>query len=344
MILYTTDANRWRDDTIRACRFIPPHLLAAERDLMPQKWFAYRFATPWQATQHFADLYREGFKSYNRVHKDIHEAEKCMALPARIFTHPNHYLTQLWQARQRADALGLPYELLIEFGFEFAGRRKRQRTPTPLQLFPSEEAAEAWWSELNKFLEMRLPIALSTLAGAPQYRTEHYRGLPAQDDFRAAIVDHVTESTGLWSSKVGAACIRERFLPLEIGIELVPENQRASVLSDIERDQDLGMLMPQPLEELPPLSFLPSCTGLPAARDPSSGLCMACPNAESCSNLVRAVNGEMVSRHGSVSPVKDAQDRKRREGTKNRVRAYRARQREAQFLAEPEAVLFTGDM
>jgi hypothetical protein len=338
MTLYATDANQWRDDTIRACRFIPPHVLAAERDLMPKKWFAYRFATPWHATQHFADLYREGFKSYNRFHKDALEAEKCKALPSRIFTHPNHYLTQLWQARQRADALGLPYELLIEFGFEFAGRRKRRRTPTPLQLFPTEEAAEAWWSELTKFLEMRLPVALSGLAGAPQYRTEHYRGLPAQDDLRAAIVDHVSEFTGLWSSKVGAVCVRERFLPLDTGIELVPENQRASVLSDIERDQELGMLVPEPLEKLAPLSFLPSCIGLPAARDTSSDACQACPNAESCGNLVKAVCGEMVRTYGSISPVKDAQDRKRRVGTRDRVRAYRARQREAQSLAEPGAV------
>ncbi len=105
MSLYPDNPEQWRNDTISACRFIPPHVLAAERDLVPKKWFAYRFATPWQATQHFADLYREGFKNYNRVHKDIIEAEKCKALPLRIFSHADRYLTQLWQARQRAMRL-----------------------------------------------------------------------------------------------------------------------------------------------------------------------------------------------------------------------------------------------
>jgi hypothetical protein len=67
MSLYPENPEQWRYYTINACRFIPPHLLAAERDLMTKKWFGYRFATPWQATQHFADLYREGFKNYTGI-------------------------------------------------------------------------------------------------------------------------------------------------------------------------------------------------------------------------------------------------------------------------------------
>ncbi len=327
MTLYATDANQWRDDTIRTCRFIPPHLLAAERDLMPKKWFAYRFATPWQATQHFADLYREGFRNYNRYHRDREAAETCKGLPLRIFSQASGTLTQLWMARQRADELGLPYELLIEFGFDFAGRRKRRMSPAPLQLFPSDNAGPAWAAELEKFLETRLPAALARLDEAPQYRIEHYQALPMQDEFRAHIVDYVLNGPGNWATKVGAVCVRERFLPLEAGIDLVPEGQRASVRSDIERDEELGMLPSVPKVELKPLSFTPTCFGIPGARNASSELCAKCPVSDRCSNVGRAVAAELINKDGSVSPVKHAQDETRKASQNERQARRRARLR-----------------
>jgi len=342
MTLFPTDAYQWRDATINTCRLIPPRLLAAERDLVSKKWFAYRFATPWQATRHFADLYREGFKRYIRFNRDCEEAEKCKGLPSRIFSHANHYLTQLWQARQRADELGLPYELLIEFGFEFAGRRKRRRAPTPLQLFPSEEAGPAWAAKLETFLEMRLPAALAKMTEAPQYRTEHYKGLPVQDEFRAHVSDYILNAPGSWSGKVGAVCARERFLPMQTGIELVPEQQRAIVLSDIEQDQELGMLSPAPTVELKPLSLMPGCFGLLGARDCSSEVCNNCAVTERCGKLVAAVTADMTSKHGNVSPVKVEQDRKRTEGTRKRVAKHRAKQRALAAPNGPEPLLLAG--
>lgn len=120
MSFYSNTLAQRLDDTIEVMRLVMPDVLEREREVAHKKWFAYRFMSPLAATKHFAELYSKGFKAYIRFNRDRDEAELRQGLGQNIFHKPGRSLTELWHARQRADELGLPYELLIEFGFEFA--------------------------------------------------------------------------------------------------------------------------------------------------------------------------------------------------------------------------------
>jgi len=177
MLASHQSSQSWHRDTVEMSRLIMPDVIERERELAHSKWFPYRFISPLRATKHFADLYRDGYKAYVRANVDAETSEKVKGLSLQIFNKPTGNLTQLWKARQRADDLGVPYELLISFGFLFASRRTWKNPPRPVQLFGTKESEVAWPAEFNKYRDEHLPLALDGLSGPAQYRTENYRGL-----------------------------------------------------------------------------------------------------------------------------------------------------------------------
>lgn len=335
MTSYSTSRREWLVDTLETMRIVMPDVLARERELAHTKWFAYRFMTPLAATKHFAAVYRNGFKAYVRIHSDLEESERRHGLGLRIFEKPSGSLTELWQARQRADALGLPYELLVEFGFHFAGRYTWRHAPRPIQLFGSKKSDVAWSLEVSKFMEDRLPLATSRLSDLPQYRNENYRHLPVQVEFRSHLLDHIRHSPKLWSARLAGPCIEKRHLPLLKAIKLVPPDQRRRVISDLRDQLECGSVTPAPVERLPEIAFVPACFGMVAAQEASSSRCAICPFLVKCRSIGNVGSTEMLSRHGSVSPVKDDRDSKRKEG--QRRRTQRCRDKKAATLAASAA-------
>jgi len=303
--------------------------LAAERDLANKKWFGYRFMSPLALTMHFAELYIEGVRAHVHMHCDAELAENVRGLATNIFSEPSGSLTQLWRARQRADALGVPYDLLIEFGFNFASRRKWRRTPRPVQLFGTKKSDFAWEVEFEKFRKERYPLALVELQGLPQYQSENYDGLPAQDDLRAALVELISRTSGSWSTTIGRHCIGTRHLPLEETLKLVPEEMRDGVMSDINRDLELGLLEPAQSETLPMIAYAPACCGIPATRDVNLEPCQSCRFAQQCGALADKVASVLQQRAGSTSPVENAAIAKRRESDRRRQQRHRKRRAEA---------------
>jgi len=162
--------------------------------------------SPLAATRLFPDLYRKGVKAYVREHRDIEEPEKANGIADNIFSQASGSLTQLWQARQKADELGAPYDTLVDFGFYFVGRRRWRSTPRPIQLWGSKNSDVAWHLEIEKYLEDR--VALSGMPLLPQYQSENYRGLPVQDEFREYVLEDLKTRRGNWSTKIANACVR----------------------------------------------------------------------------------------------------------------------------------------
>jgi hypothetical protein len=337
MSSYSNSSAERLDDTIEAMRLVMPDVLEREREVADKKWFAYRFMSPLAATKHFAELYRKGFKAYIRFNRDHDEAELRQGLGQKIFHKPGRSLTELWHARQRADELGLPYELLIEFGFEFGRKGGWKNPPRPMQLFGSAESDTAWPLEIEKFLEDRLPLAVDRFADLPQYRVENYRHLPVQDEFRAYLVDHLSASTKPWAFRLTGPCIGNRHLPLLLAIKLAPKDQRRRIMTELRLELESDLFVETPKVSLPKIAFVPACFGL-VASDPAISPCASCPFTGYCQHMSKAVSAEMIKRHGSVSGLKDERDEKRKAGQRRRTARCRAKKKAANLVSSPAAI------
>lgn len=333
---YSSLEDRVRDN-ITALRLVMPEVLLRERERAHTKWYAYRFMSPLQATTLFADLYRKGFQRYVSVHRDIHDADAAQGLSSRLFGAPNRSLTEVWNARQRADELGLPYNLLIDFGFHFAGRRTRKRAPRPGQLFDSGEAGIAWPLELGKWIVDPLHYEVQRL-NMPQYRHENYRSFPVQREFHDYILESIVERVSAWGPKLAHHCVSRRHLPISRAIKVVPKGARKSAIRHI-RDE-LGLISEQNGEmvHLPDIALAPACFGLPFATDETSPECMVCPLAGRCSLAGSAATKHMLDRYRSVSPLQQDQKKNTNEKTKLRVRRHREKKRSlhSETFPQPE--------
>lgn len=333
MSLYNLSERDRLVDNVRTIRTIMPDVLARERELANSKWFAYRFMSPLAATKLFADFYRKGVKAYVREHRDIEEAEKANGIANNIFSQASGSLTQLWKARQKADELGLPYDLLISFGFHFVGRRKWNSTPRPIQLFGSKNSDVAWPLEIEKYVEGRFAMALSRMPVLPQYQTENYRSLCVQDQFREYVLEELKTDNSNWSTKIGNVCVGRRHLPLRSAMQLVPDTEWSAIASSIRMDLEAGMLVPPPEKHITGIALAPACIGIPSARDESSSNCQSCPFNASCRSLADAAAKHLVDRFGTASPLAAPRKERDRERRNERQRQFRIRRKMKRLAA-----------
>ncbi|MEP9372635.1 hypothetical protein [Mesorhizobium sp. KR1-2] len=334
MPIMQTAAQKWLRDITSASRLIMPDLLARERFLSSQKWFGYRFMSPLAATLLFAKHYREGYKQYLRFNVDAELARNATGISLNVPEKPCTAFTQLWIARQKADERGLPYDLIIRFGFEFAGRRRRKNPPRPIQLFSNSNTEDAWNCEIEKYLEEHLPLVVEQLSELPQYRLEHDRGLPTQVEFREFMWTYTLSSDKPWSNRIGQQCIERRQLPLRRLLAQVERSYRRGVLTEVRHSRRHGSFEPAAQVDLPPIAFAPACLGLPASYMPASSECTNCPFAAKCGVIAASVSERMICKHGTVSPIANARLLNRREKTRERVRKHRLNKKACLVPAE----------
>jgi len=268
MLRYHLTVKDRVNDTVRACELIMPDVLDRERAAAKTKWYGYRFMSPLAATKHFADLYRQILKRNVRANQGIDTANKVQGLRSDLFDAPSRVLTEVWNARLLADEMGIPYDLLIEFGLEFASRRKWNKPPRLGQVFGTESSADAWAVKLEKFLEGRFEQHLRELHDLPQYRNENYRGFHAQDDLRAYLISELRNTSKPWHMIVQSYCMEHRYLPLITRMRVVPKVFRSNVISNLKTERDLGRVQSASNERLPLVSYVPGCFGMPVQNAP----------------------------------------------------------------------------
>jgi hypothetical protein len=308
-----------------ASRFIDPKLLEKERELTTTKWFGYRFMSPLEATELFRMLYQAACQSYVRKNIDIEVAKIYKGVASVRPLAPNGEFTQLWIARQRADAFCMPYESYLAFCFHFAGRRTRSLPPRPGQLHANDKTAAAWTAEFNKWRTTNDKPELDQFLPPVQYRLEAFSGLPAQVAFHEYIFSHAEAGAEPWERVMGRWCLAKLVIPIEKFQSVMGDGLFASAIEWLTTHRSLLPTEFDPFVAPTAEEFWPTCFGVPGARDPNAASCLACPVSRGCEKLANLVSCGVMAETGSVDPVGDA----KRATTAIRVSKWRARKKAA---------------
>lgn len=178
-----------RDEPIEDEMFstmVNKNLIKFDRELYRTKWFDYRLMSPFRATMAYVE-------AYEKVYRIIY----ARAIDTRVadFVKPpsvtwlclglrngqpkfRRLLSGFWRGRQVADALGMPYELYIEYAFEARMRNWQQRyLPRECHLYGEwdVERVQAQWEEMQS--------ARLFMPEHPAYMIENYAGIFYQDDY-----------------------------------------------------------------------------------------------------------------------------------------------------------------
>ena len=310
-------------DHVTAAMLLDHKTRSLESSLLLTKWFEYRFMSPLEATIHFGRLYRDACRSFVGRYVDRDKAQIVNGVSLSVPAKPNSEFTQLWRARQRADEVGLRYELYLQFTMDFAFARKRKGNmcPRPSQLHASKKTSDAWFGKFRPYFLERRFIDMHRAQSMPEFWLENDLALPAQLYLREFLREGIRTSTSPWHMRVESFALESRLVPLSAFEEMMGE----------ERYTDLIAHLPE-VTQAPPhrvndVNLWQSCFGLPGARQPGSSPCSSCPQSARCAAL-----GELVTRKVSaVGLGPDPVDRMRRMNNTADVR--RLRQRKAALKA-----------
>lgn len=303
--------NKRLDDIVRMRSILHPKDWKEESQLMMKRWFDYRFMSPLEATMLFGRHYIAGLRRHVRRHIDADRSEAVSGTKMGLPATREAWFTALWRARARTDEIFVPYDLLIDFSFDFSSRRKRFWTMLPHQLHASPKNGEAWWAVFAERVEDLLPPRMSRAGEIPQYRIENDLDLPPQRHFRELTMSEIRHEHKTLADQVADKVFVKRHLTLDQGLglaepdtDLVELEQRAKALAD---DRAWEMT---PAVKLDLADLLPSCFGIAETIDETRAPCDACVLAAQCRAAAGEVIDMMVRSTGSASPILDA-DRKR---------------------------------
>lgn len=292
---------------------IPREYLQAESDLLLTKWPDYAFTSPLDLTRQFGCAYQKAFKRACAQHRDYREADKVVGIDWHKMVSTPGEFTKLWIARQDADRCGLRYEDYLHFTFEFALDRKRRRFPRPNQLRANAKTSEAWLSKFKVFAGDGISARPKDL---PQFRREHYQGLPAQHRFRELILELAKGAGRSWLQVMRERVVEKHQIPVETFAAVLAPDILREHISTLKGEKDKGLLVKQACTNIEPEALWQSCYGVPGAQQAGNHACVACPQAAGCRGLADRVLAEVMQRTGSDNPVRAAALRKNRERVK----------------------------
>ncbi|PCI37995.1 MAG: hypothetical protein COB46_12440 [Rhodospirillaceae bacterium] len=318
--LLLSDATEQVTKNIQACIKIRGDRLKLEGPLFYTKWFDYRYMHPLDATQLFADKFVEISKEVHSRNFDIDEAEKMRFLSSKkLFEMKFRSLTSLWQARQYADHIGVPYDFYLRRAFDHLLKRgARKKLPRPNQLHDEKtlKAVDEAWSA-----ESKDPTARSFLAEDPRYRNEHYQGDPYQDEHHEWVIDIIRRRNKARTPlHIAQLCFEDRLVPEQKVIEAFGEslvetarNEEAFHKDDSGPDQNPGAIRP-------------GCYGLPHAYSTDEEWCKKCSFSKECCKLVNVGRKILDEEYSTDDPRlenkrKNDRERKRRSRAKQKAKA-----------------------
>lgn len=302
----------------------PIETLRDERWLMPTKWFEYRFVSPKEANRLFERVYQNVYRRRIEQEVDRNLAQNVKGLNARTLASSPRERSQLVAARQRADELGMSYPVYIEAAFEFALRRgdERKKFPRPNQLHGNEKSAP-WFAEFVMQCWREQTSNGLVRVEHPAYLIENYRGMPAQDEFRRFVLDHVEQVNMPLHRAIRLFTYDRKQVPADLFKSMVPEDKFAHAIEIVESD-----LVHHPLDDDTPVplslsQLWPTCFGMHYTHEPASAECSACPLALGCRKVGDLVLRKAAAQAGVPDPAADyirKLDRERQQRRRDRKR------------------------
>ncbi len=250
-------------------RVLPPDVIAAEPRAAMTRWLRYRFMSPMECTQRFAEDYTDGFRSTFGI--------KCDFDPQP----GSDDFIALWKMRQSADRWRVPYSIYLDVCFSF-NRRNAEKFRRPHLHFDKLSNSRRWSEKRHAAVRDHGPSMLTRLSDMPQYHRQHYIGLPAQDSV-CGYARHVALSTKQWLHIASSVSITHNMVPLEIMLrDLKEPDLRQEVVGRLRDHVKSGYLTREPAPELGDASLLQSCFGWQPEDSHLSQPCVRCPQAADC--------------------------------------------------------------
>lgn len=308
-------------DIIDTHRCIKMKFLRVERELQDQKWFPYRFISPYRATLLFVQEYE---RYYLRAFAQHFDRRKNVTPVNRLELHkPSRLMTQAWTGRQRADALGMPYGLYFEFFDNFLMRRTRKHLPRMNQIEGSEDARAVWPKLLATFKAERAWHQLMNL-DAPQLHNDNFKGLPTQIAFRGWAMETIKASGRSYRQALEVVSFRKCLLPPDAFLAVMDEDVYAGHLEILEADRKHGRLESESPRQVDKSEMLPSCFGLVGVWPEDCQSCHTCMFAKQCQIFDVEASRQMSNDRNLIS----ADDLKRK-FNRERQAEHRRKKKEA---------------
>ncbi|EJK80897.1 hypothetical protein PMI03_04662 [Rhizobium sp. AP16] len=303
--------NKRLEDVVRMRTIMHPKDWQDESQLMMKRWFDYRFMSPLDATLLFGRHYIAGLRRHVRQHVDAERAERVSGIKNGLPTARAAWFTALWRARARTDAIFVPYDLLIDFAFDFSSRRKRFWNMLPHQLHASGKNVEAWWAVFDEKVEDLLALRMRKVAEMPHYRIENDLDLPPQRHFRSLMLSEMRHENRMLDDQIADRVFVKRHLTLSQALSLAPPDANCADLEHRARSiADNRAWETEPVAKLDPADLLPSCFAIAETIDVSRAPCDTCALTAFCKVTATDAINSTIRIAGSASPVLEA-DRKR---------------------------------
>jgi hypothetical protein len=288
--------------------YIDKGLLAKEALLLPNRWIGNRYMSPLQATQAFTDAYIAAYRAAWERHFDPSEAPHKQPCKSSFALNDRADMTSLWKARQKADQLGMPYDLFCDIIIErwIVGRKTKQ-PPLPNQLL-SGKLFDAWmrghptWAEASERLFL------------PAWDRRFFMEPLGEDPVHAAAMRALR-------ADVLHAKDRPARLAGYLGADGPLTEARAGSMfdADLVRDALAMITVPAKVNEASE-GYVPACIG---NRNSAQGMpCHSCPFAVQCSGVKRKVTRALNAAGSSGDPRAD----RRREQNRESQRKHREEQ------------------
>ena len=288
--------------------YIDKGLVAKEASLLHTRWVGNRYMSPVQATQAFTNAYVDAYRAVWARHFDPAEAPHKQPCGSSLALNDRADMTSLWQARQKADELGMPYDLFCDIIMErwIVGRKAKQ-PPLPNQLL-SGKLINAWMRGHPTLAEASERLFL------PDWDRRFFMEPSGEDPVHAAAM-RALRADVLHAKDRPAQLARY----LGVGGPLTEARAKAMFEADMVRDALATVAVPATITDAPE-GYVPACLG--NRNDVRDMPCHSCPFVAQCSGVKRKVTRALHAAGCSGDPRAD----RRREQNRDSQRRHREKQ------------------